>query len=174
MNRAALSLTFLLVVFCLGFAVYKMTGGQEIEQQNSELDSRVRQTEQGTPVAAVRGEELQRPTAEIQTAEPALQRETTRSEPHVTMPREQDPPLPVRTCLDSDAEFGDDEIHVQGSVEVSGPNTGTSRVTDHCRLDQLVEFSCIENPTGSGRFISDARIIDCPAGSRCVSGECLQ
>lgn len=84
-------------------------------------------------------------------------------------------PLPTRTCLDSDAEFGDEDIFVRGFVDVkSDLDPGTARVTDHCRLDRLVEFVCIENPQGSGRFISDARLIDCPGGSRCVSGECLQ
>jgi hypothetical protein len=51
---------------------------------------------------------------------------------------------------------------------------GMGQSSDHCRLGQLVEFSCIENPVGSGRFLVDSKIMNCPAGSRCVEGECLR
>jgi hypothetical protein len=79
------------------------------------------------------------------------------------------PPEDKPNCFDSDAKYGVDAIYFRGSVRVGG---GTSY--DHCRLGQLVEFSCIENPAGSGRFIPDATIADCPSGSRCVDGECLR
>jgi hypothetical protein len=72
-------------------------------------------------------------------------------------------------CVDSDARHGFDSIYVRGTVRV-----GNTTVTDHCRLDRLVEFTCIENPPGSGRFLSEAKILSCPRGSRCVQGECLR
>lgn len=72
-------------------------------------------------------------------------------------------------CSDSDADRGDDAIFVRGRVR-----TSEAEVTDHCRLAQLVEFSCIENPPGSGRFVPDAKLVDCPDGGSCDEGACLR
>ncbi len=51
--------------------------------------------------------------------------------------------------------------------------TDLEHVNSELHLGQLVEHFCIENPAGSGRWIHDAKILTCPGGARCVSGECL-
>jgi hypothetical protein len=171
MNRKLLSLFLLFAMVGLAvFAVaaYRSKQRAEVTPQSSALDSD--SAEPG------RVEEV----AEAATMGQTSGKETVRQEQQVTRQREQtqnrtSPPFSTRTCLDSDADFGDEDIFVRGFVDVkSDLDAGTARVTDHCRLGQLVEFVCIENPQGSGRFISDARLIDCPGGSRCVGGECLQ
>jgi TolA-binding protein len=137
---------------------------KELERQTAELSSRTHQLEQQVE--------------EAQTAEQALRSETHQQETQIAQLRDENErlePQPVDrpTCVDSDASQGRDAIYVRGTIEVRSDG-GIGSKTDHCRLDQLVEFSCIENPPGSGFFIDDTQILDCPAGSRCVSGECLR
>ena len=171
MNRKALSLFLLFAMVGLAvFAVaaYRSKPQAETKPQSEAVDSH---SAEAGRVAEV---------AEAATVVQTSGTRTTRQEQQVTRQREQrqlrtSPQLPTNTCLDSDAEFGDEDIFVRGFVEVTSDlDAGTARVTDHCRLGQLVEFVCIENPQGSGRFINEARLIDCPGGSRCVNGECLQ
>jgi len=79
------------------------------------------------------------------------------------------PPEDKPSCFDSDAKYGADAIYVRGGIQV-----GTGESFDHCRLGQLVEFSCIEKPAGSGRFIHEGQFIDCPSGSSCYEGACVR
>jgi hypothetical protein len=73
-------------------------------------------------------------------------------------------------CFDSDATYGDDGIYVRGSARTKEG----AEIRDHCRLGQLVEFSCVENPAGSGRFIPEGKLIDCPSGSSCEDDACVR
>ena len=72
-------------------------------------------------------------------------------------------------CFDSDAKYGADAIYVPGSTRMGGGEN-----FDHCRLGQLAEFSCVENPAGSGRFIPEGKLMDCPSGSSCEEGACVR
>ena len=170
----ALGLILFITIPCMvGLAVfavaaYRSKPQAELMRQSSALDSHSAEPGRVEEVveAAATGQASGNATAR---QELQLMQQGERGQERTT------PPLPTHTCLDSDAEFGDEDIFVRGFVDVkSNLDAGTARVTDHCRLDQLVEFVCIENPQGSGRFINDARLVDCPGGSRCVSGECLQ
>jgi type II secretory pathway pseudopilin PulG len=79
------------------------------------------------------------------------------------------PPLDNPGCVDSDAKYGKDAIYYRGSVR-----SGGGEQFDNCRLGQLVEYSCIETPSGSGIMHATATIMDCPGGKACVDGTCVR
>jgi len=166
MRKQHLTLVIILVigVGLSGFAAQQWLERKELERQTAELDSRT--------------EQLEQQVKEAHTAEQSLRAETLQQETRLAQLREENerlkpPPLDRPTCVDSDAKYGRDAIYVRGTIEVRSDG-GVGSKTDHCRMDQLVEFSCLENPPGSGFFIDDVQILSCPAGSRCVSGECLR
>ena len=166
-EQMTLVVSVVIGVALAAFAAQQWTERKELERRAAELNSKAEQLEQ--QVAE------QRATEQARRAEEAAERETRLAKLHEA---EQAPtpvaPLPDRpTCMDSDATHGRDAIYIRGSVAVRSGGPSSQR-SDHCRNGQLVEFSCVENPPGSGFFIEDYQIIDCPAGSRCVSGECLR
>src|SRR2546425_503452 len=170
MDKKAMMPVIILAIFSLAAAlaaVFMWIDRTELVRQKDELDSRV--------------QELQKQIETAKAAEQTLRVEMAQQAQQVTQQAQQvaqaqkeveairNPPEDKPTCFDSDAKYGADAIYVRGSVRA-----GMGQVTDHCRLGQLVEFSCIENPVGSGRFLVDSKIMDCPRGSRCVDGECLR
>jgi hypothetical protein len=90
--------------------------------------------------------------------QPAVEEERRRSQTELgSLTKERDKVRnPEPACIDSDAHRGAEDIFYRGTVKV-----GNGTVGDHCRLGQLVEFECIENPPNSGRLISRARFVDC-------------
>ena len=163
MDRRAMTLVITVAVICLGAALlagFQWAERAELERQKAELDARV--------------QEQQKQAEAAKATEQSLRAEMTQQSQQVTQMKKEiesfrNPPEDKPTCVDSDAKYGTDAIYIRGHVQA-----GNATVTDHCRLGQLVEFSCIENPPGSGRFLSDATIMNCPQGSRCVEGECLR
>src|SRR5262245_38870524 len=162
-SRNATPLVIVAVV-CLGAVlavVFLWKDRADLERRNGELDSRV--------------QVLQRELESVKSTEQSLRAEMTRRDAQASQVAQQaaklqqaidairNPPEDRPSCIDSDAKYGADAIYIRGSVRA-----GMSQVTDHCRLGQLVEFFCIEHPVGSGRFLVDSRIMNCPAGSRCV------
>lgn len=158
-----------------GLAVYHWTARKDFQHRNAELDARVHDLQREREAAVAKNEALGQQLERAGATEQQLRDEADRQAKELAVFRQREEerrnPAPGKaTCIDSDAKLKEDAIYVRGSVEVGGGG----RSFDHCRLGQLVEFQCLENPAGSGRFISDAKMIDCPAGSRCVSGECLR
>jgi hypothetical protein len=153
----------ILAVICIGVAVvagFQWVGRAEADRRNAELDARVQEGQKQLEAARATEQSLRTESAQQAQQVTQLQKENQALK---------NPPIDMPTCVDSDAKYGTDAIYYRGSVRA-----GSATVTDHCRLGQLVEFSCIENPPGSGRFLSDATILSCPPGSRCVEGECLR
>jgi hypothetical protein len=155
-------------------AAYMWVDRSELARKNGELDSRI--------------QELQKELETAKAAEESLRSEMTRQTEQATQQAQQaamqaqqvaqlqkqietvkNPPEDRPDCVDSDERYGPNAIYFRGSV-----HAGNAQMSDHCRLGQLVEFFCIENPPGSGRFLVDSKIQDCPKGSRCVEGECLR
>jgi acyl-coenzyme A synthetase/AMP-(fatty) acid ligase len=170
MDRKATTLVIMLAIAFAGAAlaaVVEGLGREELKRQNAELDSRLQQMQQQLE-AAKSSEQALRAEMDKKAEQAAREAEqvTTLKE---SIDEIRNPPEDKPTCFDSDAKYGADANYIRGHVQV-----GNGMSADHCRLGQLVEFYCIENPPGSGRFLSDAKIMDCPKGSRCVSGECLR
>jgi len=159
-----LIIILLIVVGISAFAAKQWQHRKELERQTAELESRTQQLAQQVEKSETAEQALRAETFQQETRIAQLQEENERRKPQ---------PVDRPTCVDSDAQHGRDAIYVRGSVEVTS-GSGSATKTDHCRNDQLVEFSCLENPPGSGFFVEDYEIRDCPAGSRCVSGECLR
>jgi len=177
MDRKTVTPITVLAVVCLGAAlaaVFLWIDRVNLVRRNNDLDSRV--------------QELQKELETVKAAEEALRAEMTQKVQQATQRAEQvaqqaqqaarlqqeidairNPPEDKPSCIDSDAKYGADAIYIRGTVRA-----GMAQMTDHCRLGQLVEHTCIENPVGSGRFLVDSKIMNCPAGSRCVDGECLR
>lgn len=73
----------------------------------------------------------------------------------------------LSTCFDSDADSEGGGIHSQGHVDV-----GSARRSDHCRLGEVVEWTCVEDPPDSGHLKPKARLVACPHGASCIDGAC--
>jgi hypothetical protein len=119
------------------------------------------------PETRVRPERPERQVERTQVQAAAIEQQVLieRAALEASRNREADQP----DCFDSDATYGADAVYVPGSTRMGGGER-----FDHCRLGQLVEFSCIENPAGSGRFFPEAKLIDCPSGSSCETGACVR
>jgi len=143
----------------------------ELVRQKDELDSRVQELQKQLETAKASEQTLRAEMAQQaqQAAQQAQQVAQQVAQAQKEIEAIRNPPEDKPTCFDSDAKYGAEAIYIRGSVRA-----GNAQMSDHCRLGQLVEFSCIENPVGSGRFLVDSKIMDCPRGSRCVEGECLR
>ena len=176
MDQRSWIILALMTLFCLctsGLAAQQWMARTDLKRVNSELHAQVQDLElKQTAVASQMGL-LNKQMKEVREREEATRIQAALKVDDERRRRAQAERATKRSdgkpsCFDSDAELGEDSIFVRGYVQVGG-----GRVTDHCRLGQLVEHSCIENPTGSGRWIHDAKILTCPDKERCVSGECL-
>jgi len=164
------------ILLLVGLVVAGTAGGMVYVQSQRAKEERVRAEGLERQIDAAGKAEMELRAEAVQQAKriEEAQRQTAAAEQQVAKAKAQlealrNPPEDKPSCFDSDAKYGADALYVRGSRRVGG-----STSTDHCRLGQLVEFSCIENPVGSGRFIADATLLDCPSGSRCVEGECLR
>jgi hypothetical protein len=170
MDNKTMTPLIILAVVCVGAVlavVFLWMDRAELERRNSELDSRVQELQRELESVKATAESLRAEmTQKVQQASQQAQ-QTAKLQQEIDSIR--NPPEDRPTCFDSDAKYGADSIYIRGSVRA-----GNAQLTDHCRLGQLVEHTCIENPVGSGRFLVDSRIMNCPAGSRCVDGECLR
>ncbi|HKB07558.1 MAG TPA: hypothetical protein VKF61_04675 [Candidatus Polarisedimenticolia bacterium] len=177
MDRKAVTPITVLAVVCLGAAlsaVFLWIDRAKLVRTNGDLDSRVQELQKELESVkaaeqAMRAEMSQRVEQATQRTEQVAQQAQQAARLRQEVEAIRNPPEDRPTCIDSDAKYGADAIYIRGSVRA-----GNVQVSDHCRLGQLVEFSCIENPVRSGRFLVDSRIMNCPAGSRCVDGECLR
>ncbi len=177
MDRKTVTPITVLAVVCLGAAVaavFLWIDRVNLVRTNSDLDSRVQELQK--EIETVKAAEQSQRAEMTQKVKQATQRaEQVARQAQQAAPLRQEidairnPPEDKPSCIDSDAKYGADALYIRGSVRA-----GNVQVSDHCRLGQLVEFSCIENPVGSGRFLVDSKIMNCPAGSRCVDGECLR
>ena len=168
-------IVFTVVSLCATmFATQQMMARRRLQTENTQLHATVDQQEQDRLAAAEKLRALQQSADQAARESDALRQQLANQTQAMTRIQDQasvqDRDMMSRTnCRDSDAKLGADAIFVGGYIEV-----GNSRSYDKCRGNQLVEFVCIENPHGSGRWLPDAKMINCPAGSRCVSGECLR
>ena len=178
MDKKAMMPVIVLTIVSLAAAlaaVFMWIDRTELVRQKDELDSRVQELQKQIDTGkaaeqALRAEMAQQQAQQVnQQAQQVAQQAQQVAQAQREVEATRNPPEDKPTCFDSDAKYGADAIYVRGSVRA-----GMGQVTDHCRLGQLVEFSCIENPLGSGRFLVDSKIMNCPAGSRCVDGECLR
>lgn len=139
----------------------------EMRSRNAELDKRVVELQQEAEAAKAREKALQDEVA--QKAEELSQQTRSATALKTQVDNIMHPPQDNPGCIDSDADRGRDAVFYRGSVR-----SGNAVVSDHCRLGQLVEFSCMESPPGSGRMLVDSSIADCPPPSRCVDGACVR
>jgi TolA-binding protein len=139
----------------------------ELRQRNAELDKRVTELQQAVDDAKTREKSLQDQLA--QRSEDLNQQAKSATDLKTQLNTILHPPQDNPGCIDSDADHGQDQIFYRGSVR-----TGNAVVSDRCQLGQLVEYSCIESPPGSGQRLVDYRIADCPPPSRCVEGACVR
>jgi hypothetical protein len=148
-------------------AVHLGISQAELRRKNAELDSRVTEMQKEAADASAREKALQDQMA--QKTEELSQQTRSATQLKSQLDTIMHPPQDNPGCIDSDADRGQDQIFFRGSVR-----SGNATVSDHCRLGQLVEFSCIESPPGSGRRLVDSTIADCPPPSRCVDGACVR
>ena len=128
--------------------MYHWTARRDFQNRNAERDARVRELEREHEAAATKNEALAQQLESAGATERELRAEAARQEQELAAFRKQEqerrnPTLGKPTCSDSDAKLGEGALYVRGYAEVGG-----GRVFDHCRLDQLVEFRCLENPGG--------------------------
>ena len=167
MDKKAMMPVIILAIVSLAAALaagFMWIDRTELVRQKDELDSRVQELQKQLETAKASEQTLR---AEMAQQAQQVAQQVAQAQKEIEAIR--NPPEDKPTCFDSDAKYGAEAIYIRGSVRA-----GNAQMSDHCRLGQLVEFSCIENPVGSGRFLVDSKIMDCPRGSRCVEGECLR
>jgi len=173
MDKKVMTPIIILAVGCLGAvlaAAFLWMDRAELMRKNSGLDSRVQELQREIEAVKAAEQSLRAEmTQRAQQAEQVMQQAQQAARLQQEIDAIRHPPEDKPSCIDSDAKYGADAIYIRGSVR-----TGFGQASDHCRLGQLVEHTCIENPVGSGRFLVDSKIMNCPAGSRCVEGECLR
>jgi cell division protein FtsB len=177
MNRQTMLTFIVFTVVCLGaslFATQQLMARKRIERDNAVLQAQVEKQAREQEEATARIATLQQSVETVSSEATALRQKVAVQEQQVArfedQARAREAGESFKTnCVDSDASQGADAIYVRGFVQVDN-----ARSYDSCQGNRLLEQVCIENPHGSGHWIPDFNWVTCPAGSRCVSGECLR
>jgi hypothetical protein len=176
MNRQTVLTFIVFTVVCVGasmIATQQLIARKRIEHENAQLRALVDKQAKDQEETAARIAMLQQTADKAAADANVLRQKLTNQDQKVATIEEQERARQAgesfkTSCLDSDSNLGPEAIYVRGYVQVEN-----GRSYDTCQGNQLIEHICIENPHGSGHWIPDAKWVTCPAGARCVNGECL-